>query len=121
MCKSSIYFTALRAVTRGNGLQPCYISAAYLAHLPADFEKIRNCHKINVPTCSGGHLRLRRILPGWQDERSGITARRMARVNTQNELAGEGCALIRTESAPNVNLASASDFGGKDARRANES
>jgi hypothetical protein len=42
MCKSSIYFTALRAVTRGNGLQPCYISAAYLAHLPADFEKIRN-------------------------------------------------------------------------------
>jgi hypothetical protein len=91
MRKTGTHFTALRATTRGNGFQVLYISAAYLAHLPADFEKIRNCHKINVPTCVDGHLRLRRILPDGRTRDPGTTTRLIAwaRVNTQNELAGK--------------------------------
>ena len=57
----------------------------------SDFAKTRNCHKINVPTCADGHLRLKRILPDGRARNPGTAARLItqARVKTQNELAGK--------------------------------
>jgi hypothetical protein len=77
-------------------------AAAYLAHLPADFEKIRNCHKINVPTCVDGHLRLRRILPDGRTRDPGDHSPpdRVGAGKYREPAGWESCALISIASAP---------------------
>jgi hypothetical protein len=63
------------------------VSAAYLAHLPVDLDKIHNVHKINVPTAAVGHLRLRRILLYGRTRYRPAVARVLA--NTQDEESGK--------------------------------
>src|SRR5580658_6180385 len=99
--KRSTHFTALRATTRGVGSK-FSVLAPLSCSFASDFAKTRNCHKINVPSCADGHLRLGRILPdGRARDPRDRSPPDSAGAGKYTERAGEeSCALIWIGSAP---------------------